>query len=139
MIEGAAELEGNEDYEVVGLPHRTMEVVRDQQHSAAKLLPNGVDELVEQVLSCRVDPLGRFVQHHQVRSINQHACQEQPLKLAARQRSNLWIPKLFKPYGPKCVVHLLLGESARQVDQTPNRERQGGIECQSLGDIANLH
>ena len=56
-----------------------MQIVRDHQHGAAQLFTQLIDEIVQRQLAVDVHPLRGFVQHQQLRFVQQRSRQQHAL------------------------------------------------------------
>ena len=64
----------------VGFRHHQMQIVRNHQHAAVKFAPQLIDQIVKCHLTVYINALGRFVQHQQLRLVQQGARQQYALR-----------------------------------------------------------
>ena len=70
---------------LIGRAHDQVQIVADQEHAAAALLADAVDQRVQLELAVEVDPLYGLVEDQQSGLTHQRPREHHPLQLAARQ------------------------------------------------------
>ena len=109
----------------------------DHQNRAARLLPYGFDLAVKGCRTQLIETLRRFIQQNDVRSADQRACKQHPLKLATGERCNLLFGEVRKPGYFKRGSASRLRHPIRQSHEAFDRDRQRWINVQLLRDVSD--
>ena len=122
------------DHPVTGR-HDHMQIVADHQDASPGFAADLFDQPVECGFARLVQPLGRFIQHQQLRRTQQCAGQQHPLKLAAGQIRHLTRAKPGHPDTQQGSFGSLIGHTVWQREEATHRDRHAAVHRQPLWHI----
>ena len=96
-----------------------------------------VDLLVKPRRSGLIEPLGRLVQHQNMRLLQNCPRQKHALELPAGQLRHLPRSKIGRASGKQCICRCRIIDPVGQVQKPPYRDGHGRVDMQLLRHIAD--
>lgn len=127
-----------QNHKVVTGLHCQIKIVRYPQGATAEVAANSVNQGVQHIHSRDIDPLARFVQDQQIRSVNQCPRQQQALEFSSRQGRDRRVAEPFQSDSVERGIDVRVQESARELHQATHGKRKCRADCQPLRNVAHL-
>ncbi len=96
-----------------------------------------VDKIVERHLAVDVNTLGRFIQHQQLRTVEQGAGQQYALRFAAGELLHRRIDQMPRLHALQRWQDVVFTGARAQTQEAANGQRQRGVQMQFLRHIAD--
>lgn len=113
-----------------------MQIMAHHENAAVERLAKCRDQIIEARLACLVEPLGRLVEHDQVRAPQQGMGKQRALHLPARQGAQLATAEASQPHLLKAPLPLPR-IPAGQREEIVDHHRQRPVDGDLLRDVAN--
>ena len=117
--------------------HHHMQIMADHQDGTAHVAAYLFDLAVKRGRAGLIQPLRRLVEDQDMGFVQQGACQQYALELAARQVGHLLFRQIRDPRLQQRLRDGLAGLAAGQVQKAMHRQRQRRVDLQLLRDIAD--
>lgn len=117
--------------------HYHVQLMADHQHRAAHFAPHALDLAIEVGGAAVIEALGGLVEQQQVGLLQQGSSEQDALELPAGEIRHLLSAQSGDAGAFQGLTQRLSRMATRQVQKAGDRHRQGGIDGQPLGHVAD--